>query len=78
MKQKQKVILYLYDRGSLSQKEAYELGIGRLASRVSELRKRGWNLPKEMVKNEHNNGRYAVYHLSALDMERVETEGIKV
>jgi hypothetical protein len=46
-----KVIRYLTDFGSITQLEALQdLGIMRLASRISELNKSGYNIKAEMVK----------------------------
>lgn len=51
MTQRDAVIDYLNEHGSITQKEAInELGIYRLASRMSELKKEGFKFKKEMVK----------------------------
>lgn len=73
MSQRNLILNYMYSYGALTQRDAYMLGIGRLASRVHELRTDGWNIPKTMVKNDRNNGRHAEYTLSAIDVERIET-----
>lgn len=39
MTQSQTIIEHLKSHGSITQREAYTLGIGRLAARISELRK---------------------------------------
>ena len=45
MTQKEMVLRYMMDNGSISSMEAfYELGITRLAARVFELRKSGYNI----------------------------------
>lgn len=49
--QAQRVLEYIEEFGSITQHEAMiDLGIMRLASRVSELKKRGHNITGEMVK----------------------------
>ena len=73
MTQKNLILNYMYTIGPITQRDAYFLGVGRLASRVHELREDGWNIPKTMVKNERNNGRHAEYTLSSIDVIRMET-----
>lgn len=49
--QAQRVLAYIEQFGSITQHEAMiDLGIMRLASRVSELKKDGYNITGEMVK----------------------------
>ena len=50
MKQTDRVLKYLNECGSITQAEAlYELGIMRLASRVSDLRNMGIDIEKQMI-----------------------------
>ena len=53
------------------------LNICKLTTRVSELRRDGWDLPHKMVKNETNSGQHAVYYMSANDMEKYYNEVAK-
>ena len=48
--QANRVLDYLMKHGSITQFEALQLGVMRLASRVSELRKNGTEINSEMVK----------------------------
>lgn len=71
MKQKDAILNYIATHGEISNGDALVgLNIGRLASRVHELRAAGWNLPIEKEKNATNNGYHGVYKFSALDAER--------
>lgn len=48
--QAQRVIDYMHEFGSITQYEAIrDLGVMRLASRVSELKKRGYSIDSRMV-----------------------------
>ena len=40
-----------------------QYSIGRLASRIGELREKGFNIITDMVLNADGEGRHAVYHL---------------
>lgn len=52
-----RLIRYMQDCGSITQMEAIqELGIMRLASRISELRKNGYDIEKRMVKGKNRYG----------------------
>lgn len=54
--QNQRVLDYMAETGGITQLEALnELGVMRLASRISDLRKRGYNITSEMkpVKNRY-------------------------
>lgn len=53
-KQTERVLAYIRTYGSITQMEAmYDLGVYRLASRISELKKQGYNIigETEAVKN---------------------------
>ena len=55
--QNQRIIDYLQEHGTITQLEALqELGIMRLASRVSDLRKHGYDIQSQMVKVENRYG----------------------
>lgn len=62
-----RIVEYMQDNGSITSWEAMkELGCMRLASRIHDLRKRGFNVIKEMVANENRYGEsvsYARYRL---------------
>lgn len=54
--QNQRILDYIEETGGITQLEALkELGVMRLASRISDLRKRGYNITSEMqaVKNRY-------------------------
>ena len=55
--QAQRVLDYMTNHGSITQFEALkDLGVMRLASRVSELRKNGHKIESQMVKVENRYG----------------------
>lgn len=65
MTQKELIIQYLKDFGSITPMEAYgDLGITKLATRISEMRKEGMEFKIEAVKGKNRYGkptRYARY-----------------
>lgn len=71
--QRQKALEYIYQHGRMTQKDADTIGIGRLSARIWDLKHiHNWDIPTVYEKNSHNNGRHAVYHMSARDYERME------
>lgn len=74
--QQETILHYLYTTGkSLTDYDCtLNLHITKLTTRVSELRRDGWNIPHKKVKNEHNIGYHNVYYMSANDMERYYNE----
>lgn len=65
MTQNEMVIKYIEDHGSITPLEAeVNLGIMRLASRISDLKSAGYHIEREMVDGENRRGeptRYARY-----------------
>ena len=56
--QAQRVLQYMERFGSITQRDAYnDLGVMRLASRISELRKKGHAITGEMVNVENRFGK---------------------
>lgn len=53
MTQNDKVIKYMQNYGRISQRDANQMGIGRLASRIWEIKKAGFSIitERERVKN---------------------------
>ena len=73
LSQNDRVLIELWKRGELSSLDAVQLEppIMRLASRVHEIRKAGFDIPTRNEKTT-TGGRYAVYTLSANDLARIE------
>lgn len=73
MNQTERILEHLNKYGSISQKEAFlEYGIMRLASRISDLKNKGFKIKKEMVKSKNRRGetvRYAKYSLECDENE---------
>lgn len=65
MTQREAILKYIKDFGSITPMEAYaDLGITKLATRISEMRKAGMEFKIESVKNKNRYGksiRYAKY-----------------
>ncbi|MBB4039137.1 hypothetical protein GGR34_000772 [Microvirga flocculans] len=59
--QTRKVLRHLERNGSLSLFGGFSLGVTRLAARIHELRKAGFNIHTQMVPS--GDTHYAVYHL---------------
>lgn len=68
MTQCEKIIRVLEDSGSITSWEAMqEFGIMRLASRINDLKKAGYNIDREMITSTNRYGetvRYAKYTLN--------------
>jgi len=68
MTQKLAIIQYMYDFGSITPMEAYnDLGITKLATRISEMKKDGCKIKTEIVKGKNRYGkptRFARYSLA--------------
>ena len=64
MSQQQEILEYIKRYGSITPMQAYELGITKLATRVSEMRKKGIEFHIEIVRSINKRGktcRYARY-----------------
>ena len=58
MTQREEILKYIEEFGSITPMEAYsELGITKLATRVSEMRRDGIAFKIEMVRRKNRNGR---------------------
>ena len=56
--QKQDVLDYLLAHGKLTRGEAfYELGVAELSSRIGEIERDGWNVPRETITVTARNGK---------------------
>lgn len=76
MTQNQMIVKYIEDFGSITHLEAYkELGIMRLASRISELKEKGYPIDSVMVKSKNRYGKpmhYAKYFFKKGETANVE------
>lgn len=73
MTQKQQVLNYIDRFGSITQLEAIrDLGIMRLASRVSDLKRDGHKIKKTMVKNKNRFGK--IIHYAKYEKENKNAE----
>lgn len=66
MKQKDKVISYLKTHKKISQREALQLGVYRLASRICDIKRDGVRITSERVRVKNTDGStsiIAVYRL---------------
>lgn len=73
MNQEQRILNYMRDFGSITALDAMrEFGIMRLASRISDLKHRGYNITREFEKGVNRYGeqtKYARYSLKEDDHE---------
>ena len=73
MNQEQRIIKYMQDFGSITALDAMkDLGIMRLASRISDLKHRGYKITREYEKSINRYGeltKYARYSLKENDNE---------
>ena len=68
MTQEDRIIQFIKENGSITQKDAYNMGIARLAARVNDLRRSGVAIKttSETAKNQYGEPvRYARYTLEA-------------
>lgn len=56
MTQCEKILNYIEEHGSIDARQAYKLGIMRLASRISDLRAAGYKIRTEMKKVKNKDG----------------------
>lgn len=60
--QRDAIIEYITEFGSITPMEAFsDLGITKLATRISEMRKDGWNFKIEMVSTKNRYGKSVSY-----------------
>jgi len=59
MTQCEKIVEYMKTHGSITARQAYHLGIMRLASRISELRAAGMRIKTEDVKVKNRDGSFS-------------------
>ena len=71
--QRDRVLQYIQDFGSITSYQAYtDLGVTQLATRIFELKKRGYNFSKKRVKTQNrygDNTHYDEYFLTEVDNE---------
>lgn len=71
--QRDRVLQYIRDFGSITSYQAYtDLGVTQLATRIFELKKRGYNFSKKRVKTKNrygDNTHYDEYFLTEVDNE---------
>ena len=74
MTQQERVLKYLQDFGSITQLEALrDLGVMRLASRISDLRQAGYKIETETIHSENRYGKPTHYAKYILNKEPVQT-----
>lgn len=70
MKQSERIVKYIERYGSITPMEAFaDLGITKLATRVSEMRKDGWEFDQELVKTKNRFGENVHYMKYSFPME---------
>ena len=60
--QRQQIIRYIKDNDGITSMQAYTLGITQLATRISELKERGYEFSTPWSKAE-NGKRFVTYHI---------------
>ena len=66
MTQREMILRYIADNGSITSYQAYTLGITQLATRVSELKEQGYKFKTELQKGKNRYGKpthYVKYYL---------------
>ena len=75
----EKVLKYMQDFGSVNPQQAIaDLGVYRLASRISDLRKGGHKISRRMVRGKNRDGeavRFAEYRLEENNAEQSDSHG---
>lgn len=76
MTQKLAIIQYMYDFGSITPMQAYsDLGITKLATRISEMKKDGCKIKTEMVASKNRYGKPTRFAKYSLAYESEESNG---
>lgn len=71
MTQKEMIVKYIQDFGSISTYEAFiDLGIARLASRINDLKNDGININKETIKAKNRYGKKVHYARYKIGVEK--------
>lgn len=77
MKQTDKILEFCGKHGTITQRQAYKLGIYRLASRMYDLARMGYRIGKEDIKVKNRDGsfswitRYSIKSMEDLNNEKV-------
>ena len=71
MTQCEKIIEYMKTHGSITARQAYHLGIMRLASRISDLRRAGYKIKAEDIKVKNRDGSHS--HVAKYSFLEVKT-----
>lgn len=72
MTQCELVLNYIEEHGSITARQAYKLGIMRLASRISDLKKAGFDIKSDTVKVKCRDG--SVSYVSRYSMNKKEAK----
>ena len=66
------VLNYIEEHGSITARQAYQLGIMRLASRISDLKRAGFDIKSDTVKVKCRDG--SVSYVSRYSMNKKEAK----
>ena len=72
MTQCELVLNYIEEHGSITARQAYKLGIMRLASRISDLKKAGFDIKSDTVKVKCRDG--SVSYVSRYSMRKKDEQ----
>lgn len=73
MNQEQRILKYMHDFGSITPLDAMrEFGIMRLASRISDLKRRGYQITREFEKGTNRYGEHTKYARYRLEESKDE------
>lgn len=72
MTQCETVLNYIEEHGSITARQAYKLGIMRLASRISDLKKAGFDIKSDTVKVKCRDG--SVSYVSRYSMRKKDEQ----
>lgn len=72
MTQCETILNYIEEHGSITARQAYKLGIMRLASRISDLKKAGYNIKSDTVKVKCRDG--SVSYVSRYSMRKKDEQ----
>ncbi|MBR3463341.1 MAG: helix-turn-helix domain-containing protein [Clostridiales bacterium] len=72
MTQCETILNYIEEHGSITARQAYKLGIMRLASRISDLKKAGFDIKSDTIKVKCRDG--SVSYVSRYSMNKKEAK----
>lgn len=69
MTQAEKILEYIEQNGTITQRDAYKMGIYRLASRINEIRRDGANIKTERKRVQNADGTHSTIAVYTIGLD---------